>query len=68
MIPLKMNKDVRQRNISRCREKGIPAYHIQVAADLHADWFAGIETVGLTAGTSTLDSSIAEVHEALLHF
>jgi 4-hydroxy-3-methylbut-2-enyl diphosphate reductase len=53
--------------VSRCRERGIPAYHIQAAGDLDPDWFDGIETVGLTAGTSTLDSSIAEVHEALLN-
>jgi 4-hydroxy-3-methylbut-2-enyl diphosphate reductase len=53
--------------VRRCREKGIPAYHVQAAADLDPDWFDGIDTVGLTAGTSTLDSSIAEVHEALLH-
>ena len=52
--------------VRRCQEKGIPAYHVQAAADLNADWFDGIETVGLTAGTSTLDSSIAEVHEAIL--
>jgi 4-hydroxy-3-methylbut-2-en-1-yl diphosphate reductase len=51
--------------VARCREKGVPAYHVQEAADLEPAWFAGIETVGLTAGTSTLDRSIADVREAL---
>jgi 4-hydroxy-3-methylbut-2-enyl diphosphate reductase IspH len=31
-----------------------------------AEWFEGIETVGLAAGTSTLDETIEAVHEALL--
>jgi 4-hydroxy-3-methylbut-2-enyl diphosphate reductase len=52
--------------VERCRERGVPAYHIQGAADLRPEWFAGVEKVGLTAGTSTLDSSIEEVHRALL--
>jgi 4-hydroxy-3-methylbut-2-enyl diphosphate reductase IspH len=38
---------------------------VQSAAVLCADWFTGIDTVGLTAGTSTLDETIAEVREAL---
>jgi 4-hydroxy-3-methylbut-2-enyl diphosphate reductase len=54
--------------VARCREKGVPAYHVQCSADLQPDWFAGIRIVGLTAGTSTLDASIAEVHQALLRF
>jgi 4-hydroxy-3-methylbut-2-enyl diphosphate reductase len=53
--------------VMRCREKGIPAFHVQGAGDLDPHWFEGKDTVGLTAGTSTLDSSITEVHEALLH-
>jgi 4-hydroxy-3-methylbut-2-en-1-yl diphosphate reductase len=52
--------------VARCRERGLPACHVQTAADLHAEWFAGFETVGLTAGTSTLDETIASVHDALL--
>jgi 4-hydroxy-3-methylbut-2-en-1-yl diphosphate reductase len=52
--------------VARCRERGVPAYHVQSAADLRPDWFDGIATVGLTAGTSTLDATIADVHRALL--
>jgi 4-hydroxy-3-methylbut-2-enyl diphosphate reductase len=48
-----------------CRERGVPAHHVQGAADLDADWFTGCRTVGLTAGTSTLDATIDEVHQAL---
>jgi 4-hydroxy-3-methylbut-2-enyl diphosphate reductase len=51
--------------VARCREHGLPAYHVQSAADLCRDWFIGIDTIGLTAGTSTLDETIAEVKEAL---
>jgi 4-hydroxy-3-methylbut-2-enyl diphosphate reductase len=51
--------------VARCREKGIPAFHVQGAADLDPAWFEGVETVGLTAGTSTLDETIEEVYQAL---
>ncbi len=48
-----------------CRERGTPAFHIESADDLDPAWFAGICTVGLTAGTSTLDETIDDVHRAL---
>jgi 4-hydroxy-3-methylbut-2-en-1-yl diphosphate reductase len=51
--------------VARCRERGVPAYHIQAAADIDPNWFEGLETIGLTAGTSTLDSTIEDVHAAL---
>ena len=50
---------------ARCRERDVPAVHVQGASDLDPAWFSGFETVGLTAGTSTLDSTIDEVHDAL---
>ncbi len=49
-----------------CRDRGRPALHVQSAADLDADWFLGYQTIGLTAGTSTLDTTIEEVYQALL--
>jgi 4-hydroxy-3-methylbut-2-enyl diphosphate reductase len=52
--------------VALCGEKKVPAFHVQGAADLRADWFTGFDTIGLTAGTSTLDATIAEVHQALL--
>jgi 4-hydroxy-3-methylbut-2-enyl diphosphate reductase len=39
--------------------------HIQTAADLQEDWFEEVETVGLTAGTSTPDSVIDGVEARL---
>jgi 4-hydroxy-3-methylbut-2-enyl diphosphate reductase len=36
-------------------------HHVQTEADLRADWFAATDTVGVTAGTSTPDGSIAAV-------
>ncbi len=36
-------------------------HHVQTAADLRPEWFAHAQTVGLTAGTSTPDQTIAEV-------
>jgi 4-hydroxy-3-methylbut-2-enyl diphosphate reductase len=51
---------------ARCRNRGVPTLHVQSAADLDPAWFDGYEVVGLTAGTSTLESTIQEVHWALL--
>lgn len=51
--------------VARCRERGIPTLHIQQASELEASWFEGRETIGLSAGTSTLDATIDEVHRAL---
>jgi len=53
--------------VLRCEERGIRAFHVQGTGDLQAEWFEDVETVGLTAGTSTLDSTIEEVHQALLN-
>ncbi len=50
----------------RCRQRGIPTWHVQSATDLDPNWFVGFANVGLTAGTSTLDATIEEVHQALL--
>jgi 4-hydroxy-3-methylbut-2-en-1-yl diphosphate reductase len=51
--------------VVRCREQGIPAYHVQAADDLRPEWFEGIDSVGLTAGTSTLDRTIDAVERRL---
>ena len=48
-----------------CCEHGTPALHVESAEDLDPAWFADVRTVGLTAGTSTLDETIDEVHRAL---
>ena len=48
-----------------CRQRDLPTYHVQGPGDLDPAWFQGCGTVGLTAGTSTLDGTIAEVRQAL---
>jgi 4-hydroxy-3-methylbut-2-enyl diphosphate reductase len=54
--------------VARCRERNKPAFHVQTAGDLDPDWFADFDTVGLTAGTSTLAETIDEVQRALVSF
>ncbi|SIN90200.1 4-hydroxy-3-methylbut-2-enyl diphosphate reductase [Singulisphaera sp. GP187] len=49
-----------------CQERGIPSIHVQGPNDLDPEWLSRFENVGLTAGTSTLDSTIDEVHQAML--
>ena len=48
-----------------CRQRGTPAVHVESAEDLDPAWFAEVSCVGLTAGTSTLDETIDEVHAAI---
>ncbi len=46
--------------------RGLPAVHIQTAAELDPDWFRPFQVVGLSAGTSTLDDTIDEVFERMV--
>lgn len=50
----------------RTSDRGRPTVHVQGPADLDPDWFRPEWTIGLTAGTSTLDATIDAVHDALL--
>jgi 4-hydroxy-3-methylbut-2-enyl diphosphate reductase len=43
----------------------VPCFHVQDEHDLDAEALLQFEVVGLTAGTSTPDSTINGVHEAL---
>ena len=54
-----------RRLVELCRQRRIPVLHIESAAELISEWFSGVATVGLTAGTSTLDETIDEVYRAL---
>ncbi|MBX3437219.1 MAG: 4-hydroxy-3-methylbut-2-enyl diphosphate reductase [Planctomycetaceae bacterium] len=47
------------------RDAGTPAWQVQAAADLRAEWFTGCDSVGLTAGTSALDETVDAVEQAL---
>lgn len=49
-----------------CHEHRTPAMHVECADELQPEWFENVQTVGLTAGTSTLDRTINEVHQALV--
>lgn len=51
--------------VARCRAEGRAAWHVESAAELDPRWFEGIDRVGLTAGTSTLDETIDEVRQVL---
>jgi len=51
--------------VATCAQHCPQVHHIQTAADLREEWFAHAETVGLTAGTSTPDATIAEVEQCL---
>ncbi len=44
-----------------CEEQGTPTHHVEGPDDLDATWFRGAERIGLTAGASTPDDSIANV-------
>ncbi|MDP6657269.1 MAG: 4-hydroxy-3-methylbut-2-enyl diphosphate reductase [Nitrospinaceae bacterium] len=49
-----------------CEEKNIQAYHIESFSQLEGDWFHNKNHVGITAGTSTPEYVINEVHKAIL--
>lgn len=52
--------------VGLCRQHEKPVLHVESASDLDFDWLAQFETIGLTAGTSTLDATVAEVHQAIV--
>jgi len=47
--------------VATCRRFCERVHHVQAAGDLCEEWFEGAKTVGITAGTSTPDSSILTV-------
>jgi 4-hydroxy-3-methylbut-2-enyl diphosphate reductase len=51
--------------VALCRQRGVTTWHVQSADDIQPNWFDGCRTVGLTAGTSTVDEIIEEVYGAL---
>lgn len=51
--------------VATCRRFCERVYHVQTAGDLCPEWFQANDTVGLTAGTSTPDSTIQAVETAL---
>lgn len=51
-----------------CREFCTRVHEVHKTGDVRPDWFATAETVGITAGTSTPESLIAEVEELIRTF
>ena len=49
-----------------CNEKGVEAHHIESFDQLSDDWFIKKKHVGITAGTSTPENVINEVHIKIL--
>ena len=47
--------------VATCSRHCARVHHVQSAADLRPEWFAGAATVGITAGTSTPDAAIDDV-------
>ena len=48
-----------------CTEKNIQAHHIESFSQLKRNWFRNKNHVGITAGTSTPEHVINEVHETI---
>lgn len=48
-----------------CRRHCAKVHHVQSAGDLRAEWFGEAGTVGITAGTSTPDTAIDQVEQAV---
>ena len=43
------------------RERNLPTHHIETAAEIRPEWFAGVESVGVVSGASTPDWIIKDV-------
>jgi 4-hydroxy-3-methylbut-2-enyl diphosphate reductase len=51
--------------VQAAKEEGAQAYQVSDPSELQAEWFAGVQRVGLTAGASTPDSVIEETEERI---
>jgi 4-hydroxy-3-methylbut-2-enyl diphosphate reductase len=51
--------------VQAAREEGAQAYQIADPSELEAEWFAGVERVGLTAGASTPDAVIDQAEQRI---
>jgi 4-hydroxy-3-methylbut-2-enyl diphosphate reductase len=54
--------------VKTCARFGERVHQVQTADDLREEWFAGVETIGITAGTSTPDTVINHVTYWLENF
>jgi 4-hydroxy-3-methylbut-2-enyl diphosphate reductase len=51
--------------VETCQQYCGAVHHVQSEADLCADWFRSVDTVGLTAGTSTPDEVVDAVESGI---
>lgn len=51
--------------VRTAEQAGVRTLHVENERELEAAWFRGVETVGLTAGTSTLARTVDAVHQRL---
>ena len=49
-----------------CEERNIESYHVESSSQLNREWFANKKHVGITAGTSTPEYVINDVHTEIL--
>jgi 4-hydroxy-3-methylbut-2-enyl diphosphate reductase len=54
-----------QELVKTCSCFCLRVHHVQTAKDLQVEWFVNVETIGITAGTSTPDSIIAAVEKTI---
>jgi len=54
--------------VETSRAAGRMVFHIERAEELQEEWFHSVQSVGITAGTSTLRETVQAVHERLRFF
>ncbi len=59
------NSNNTQQLLASAQKRGVTAYQIECANELNPSWFQNVNTVGVTAGTSTLDETIRTVIDRL---
>lgn len=59
------NSNNTRRLTQRCRMRGVLAYQVQSARELQRKWFQDVTSIGLTAGTSTPDTTIDAVENRI---
>jgi 4-hydroxy-3-methylbut-2-enyl diphosphate reductase len=53
--------------VNTCARYCARVHHVQTGAEVRPEWFQTSDTVGITAGTSTPDSVIAEVEQQIMN-
>jgi len=49
-----------------CRSLNVKTHHIETAAELRREWFEKVRRVGITAGASTPEWLIEEIHQGII--